>query len=170
MSLSRIPIALQQAVMRCLRDKLQLANHYFGTAYSEPKVNYQQRGTSAGSAYLQTWEIRLNALLLQENQQSFIDEVIPHELAHLLVFRQFGRVPPHGKEWRWVMETILQVPANRTHHFAISSVQSKTFTYQCQCQQHALTIRRHHRVLNGKNVYHCRHCGKELQFIGSTHC
>lgn len=97
MSALRIPIALQQAVMRCLRNKLQLANQHLGTAYPEPKINYYQRGTSAGSAYLQTFEIRLNPVLLLENQQSFIDEVVPHELAHLLVYRQFGRVPPMAK-------------------------------------------------------------------------
>ena len=81
----RLPIALQQAVMRCLREKLQLANAYFGTDYSEPEISYQQRGTSAGSAYLQHWQIRLNPILLIENQQPFVDEVVPHELAHLLV-------------------------------------------------------------------------------------
>lgn len=97
MSTLRIPIALQQAVMQCLRHYLQLANQHLGTAYPEPKVNYHQRGTNAGSAYLQSFEIRLNPVLLLENKQPFIDEVVPHELAHLLVYRQFGRVAPMAK-------------------------------------------------------------------------
>ncbi|HEN3567361.1 SprT family zinc-dependent metalloprotease [Yersinia sp. HM-2024] len=165
MSSLRIPIALQQAVMRCLRHKLQLANQHLGTDYPEPKINYHQRGTSAGSAYLQSFEIRLNPVLLLENQQPFIDEVVPHELAHLLVYRQFGRVPPHGKEWRWMMEHVLQVPASRTHQFEVTSVRSKTFNYQCKCQQHALTIRRHNKVQRGESEYRCRECGEKLQFI-----
>lgn len=161
----RIPIALQQAVMRCLRDKLQLAEQHFSEAFPEPKVVYQQRGTSAGTAWLQAWEIRLNPVLLLENQHSFIDEVVPHELAHLLVFRRFGRVAPHGREWRWMMETVLHVSANRTHQFEISSVQSKTFPYQCSCQRHQLTVRRHNRVLRGDSEYRCRHCGDKLRFV-----
>lgn len=148
--------------MRCLREKLQLASRHFTANYPEPKVNYHQRGTSAGSAYLQHWEIRLNPVLLLENQRTFIDEVIPHELAHLLVFRHFGRVAPHGKEWRWMMETVLQVPASRTHQFAIASVQSKTFPYRCRCRQHQLTIRRHNRVQRGDAEYRCRYCGERL--------
>ena len=60
----RIPIALQQAVMRCLRDKLQLARQHFAVEFPEPKILYQQRGTSAGTAWLQAWEIRLNPVLL----------------------------------------------------------------------------------------------------------
>ena len=110
MNKPRIPIALQQAVMRCLREKLQLARRHFAVEFPEPSIVYQQRGTSAGTAWLQSWEIRLNPVLLLENQQPFIDEVVPHELAHLLVFRQFGRVAPHGREWRWMMESVLLTP------------------------------------------------------------
>ncbi|EIQ92760.1 sprT-like family protein [Yersinia pestis PY-13] len=151
--------------MQCLRHYLQLANQHLGTAYPEPKVNYHQRGTNAGSAYLQSFEIRLNPVLLLENKQPFIDEVVPHELAHLLVYRQFGRVAPHGKEWRWMMEQVLKVPASRTHQFEVASVRSKTFNYQCKCQQHSLTIRRHNKVLRGESEYRCRQCGEKLQFI-----
>jgi SprT protein len=162
----RIPIALQQAVMRCLREKLQLARQHFASEFPEPKILYQQRGTSAGTAWLQNWEIRLNPVLLIENQQPFIDQVVPHELAHLLVFHRFGRVAPHGREWRAVMENVLRVPASRTHQFAIRSVQSNTFPYQCACQQHQLTVRRHNRVLRGESEYRCKECGEKLRFGG----
>ncbi|WP_367671314.1 SprT family zinc-dependent metalloprotease [Serratia symbiotica] len=167
MNKARIPIKLQQAVMRCLREKLQLARQHFSAEFPEPKIIYQQRGTSAGTAWLLAWEIRLHPVLLMENQQAFIDEVIPHELAHLLAFRQFGRVAPHGREWRWMMESVLQVPAKRTHQFEIASVQRKTFPYHCGCQQHQLTVRRHNRVLRGESEYRCCQCGEKLEFIAN---
>lgn len=159
----RIPIALQQSVMQCLRAKLALAEAYFDCTFPEPTITYQQRGTSAGTAWLERWEIRLNPQLLLENQQTFIDEVIPHELAHLLVFRQFGRVAPHGREWRWMMSHVLQTPARRTHEFDLTVVRPNTFPYRCGCQQHALTVRRHNRVLRGEAQYRCRRCGDLLQ-------
>ena len=92
MKTPRIPIALQQAVMRSLRENLAKANLKLGRHYPEPVLVYQQRGTSAGTAWLEKNEIRLNPVLLLENQQAFIDEVVPHELAHLLVWKHFGRV------------------------------------------------------------------------------
>ena len=111
MKTSRLPIAIQQAVMRRLREKLAQANLKLGRNYPEPKLSYTQRGTSAGTAWLESYEIRLNPVLLLENSEAFIEEVVPHELAHLLVWKHFGRVAPHGKEWKWMMESVLGVPA-----------------------------------------------------------
>lgn len=158
----RLPIALQQAVMRTLREKLQQANQRLARNYPEPHLIYQQRGTAAGTAWLASWEIRLNPVLLLENQQAFIEEVVPHELAHLLVWRHFGRVAPHGTEWKWMMETILEVPARRTHSFEVASVRGKSFPYRCRCQQHQLTVRRHNRVVRGETEYRCVQCGERL--------
>ncbi len=97
-----------------------------------------------------------------KNQQAFIDEVVPHELAHLLVWKHFGRVAPHGKEWKWMMEAVLGVPARRTHRFELDSVRQNTFPYRCQCQQHQLTVRRHNRVVRGEATYRCVRCGDLL--------
>jgi SprT protein len=97
---------------------------------------------------------------MMENQQAFIEEVVPHELAHLLVWKHFGRVAPHGKEWKWMMEAVLGVPARRTHQFELESVRRNTFPYRCQCQQHQLTVRRHNRVVRGEATYRCVKCGR----------
>ena len=134
--------------MRSLRENLAKANLKLGRHYPEPALVYQQRGTSAGTAWLEKNEIRLNPVLLLENQQAFIDEVVPHELAHLLVWKHFGRVAPHGKEWKWMMESVLG--------------RKNTFPYRCQCQQHQLTVRRHNRVMRGEATYRCVRCGDVL--------
>lgn len=148
--------------MRCLREKLALANQKLERQYPEPALLWQQRGTAAGTAWLESYEIRLNPMLLLENQQAFIEEVVPHELAHLLVWKHFGRVAPHGKEWKWMMECVLGVPARRTHQFELGSVRKNTFPYRCGCQQHQLTVRRHNRVMRGEATYRCVHCGQPL--------
>ncbi|XBS69100.1 SprT family zinc-dependent metalloprotease [Acerihabitans sp. KWT182] len=160
----RIPIALQQAVMQCLRDNLRLAGQYFNRDFPEPALTYRQRGTSAGTAWLEKWEIRLNPVLLLANQDNFIDEVIPHELAHLLVFRQFGRVAPHGKEWRWMMTEVLKADPRRTHEFDLAQVRTHTYPYACGCRRHDLTVRRHNRIRRGEAQYRCRQCGNILYY------
>ncbi|MEA9391708.1 SprT family zinc-dependent metalloprotease [Acerihabitans sp. TG2] len=161
---THIPIALHQAVMQCLRAKLQQADAYFSCRFPEPALSYRQRGTIAGTAWLEQWEIRLNPVLLLANEATFIDEVIPHELAHLLVYRQFGRVAPHGQQWRWMMSEVLLTEPRRTHNFDVATVRATTFHYRCGCQSHHLTVRRHNRVLRGEAQYRCRHCGDILCF------
>lgn len=163
MKIPRIPIALQQALMRSLREKLHHARLILQRCYPEPTVLYCQRGTMAASAWPESNQIRLNPVLLLENQQQFIDQVIPHELAHLLVWHHFGQVRPHGKEWKWMMETVLNAPALRTHQFALCSLDRQLFHYQCNCQLHWLTLRRHNKVLRGAE-YRCLHCGASLRF------
>lgn len=163
MKSQRIPIALQQAIYSSLRRHLDLANVRLNSHFPEPEILFTQRGSSAGTAWLNENQIRLNPLLMIENQQAFIDEVVPHELAHLLTWRHFGRVAPHGKEWRWMMETVFGVCARRTHQFALDAVRPRTFPYQCRCQRHQLTVRRHNRILRGESQYRCRQCGERLK-------
>ncbi|MGL5007108.1 MAG: SprT family zinc-dependent metalloprotease [Plesiomonas sp.] len=176
---SAIPIALQEYALQRLQNCIAQAQQRLNCPIFMPTINYCQRGMTAGSAHLQRWEIRLNPVLLLENGQVFLDEVIPHEVAHLLVHLYFvqrntrqeslflppqcyNKVAPHGQEWRWMMQTILEQPAKRTHNFNVSSLRKATFPYQCACQAHMLTVRRHNRILRQQAQYRCVHCGEIL--------
>ncbi|TGD02432.1 SprT family zinc-dependent metalloprotease [Salmonella enterica subsp. enterica serovar Wilhelmsburg] len=149
-------------VTRRLREYRAQANHTRDSHTPEPKRVYTQRGTSAGTAWLESYEIRLNPVLLLENIDTFIAEVVPHELAHLLVWKHFGRKAPHGKEWKWMMDRGPRAPPRRTQQLARQSQRPNTIPYHCQCQHHQLTVRRHNRVVRGEAVYRCVHCGEPL--------
>lgn len=76
-----------------------------------PNRHLQVKRKGSGKAYLQLNEIKLNQVLFSENEDAFINEVVPHELAHLITHQVFGRVRPHGNEWKYVMEKVFNVPA-----------------------------------------------------------
>ncbi|OBW91863.1 SprT family zinc-dependent metalloprotease [Gallibacterium salpingitidis] len=154
---------LHLQVNRKLTACLQTAEKFFQCQFARPTISYKLRGMKAGVAYLQQWEIRLNPTLLLENQQAFIDEVVPHELAHLLVYKQFGRVQPHGKEWQMVMNKVFKLEARTRHQFAVESVQGETYPYRCACQLHHLTKRRHNKILREGVEYFCKKCKTKLQ-------
>lgn len=155
-----VPINLQNHVMACLRTHLVQANTFLQTHYNEPSIIYRQKGSVAGSAFLTRWEIQLNRTLLCENGIPFIEEVVPHELAHLLVFKQFGKVKPHGNEWQYMMATVLGREPKTTHHFA---VKRPDYIYVCQCQEHHLTKIRHNKIQRQHTDYRCKKCGTILK-------
>ncbi|MBU2898732.1 SprT family zinc-dependent metalloprotease [Vibrio hepatarius] len=150
----------------------RVAAHYvikaqknFKQSFSIPQLNYKLRGKAAGKAYLQLNEIRLNPILFIENQQAFLNDVIPHEVAHLITYQVYGKVKPHGKEWQLVMESVFGVAAKTTHDFALTSVQGQVFDYRCGCQSHLLTVRRHNKIQRSQSHYRCKLCQKTLIYI-----
>ena len=168
-SIEQIPFRhLKMQVQRKLSQSLQLAAVYFKRKFTMPDVNYELRGIKAGVAYLQKNEIKFNRTLLLENADEFIRQVVPHELAHLIVYQMFGRVKPHGREWQLVMNEIFNLPADTCHQFDIKNVQGKNFEYRCACQTHFLSTRRHNRIVREKIEYLCRKCKGKLVFVDET--
>lgn len=133
-----------------------------------PEVNFKQRGQSAGSFWAKDNSLRFNAVLYQENPTIFLNEIVPHEVAHWAVFHLFGRVPPHGRQWQWVMTQVFKLPAKRTHQLDVTSVSGPQFRYQCQCEEpHFLSRYRHNKVQRGAR-YICKKCRTALCYQPST--
>ena len=155
---------LKMQVQNKLAETLQLAENRFHRKFPIPIISYDLRGVKAGVAYLQKNEIKFNRTLLLGNSDEFIRQVVPHELAHLIVYQVFGRVKPHGREWQAMMTQLFNLPADTCHQFDVESVQGKMFAYQCECQTHYLTICRHNRIQRDKIAYLCRKCYEKLVF------
>ncbi|MEM0909769.1 MAG: SprT family zinc-dependent metalloprotease [Pseudomonadota bacterium] len=130
-----------------------------------PTLSFNQRGMVAGAALLNKNHIRLNASLLEKHPTYFYNQVIPHELAHLAVYYHFGRVKPHGKEWKTVMTKVYALPPHRCHNLPAEDTSIRTFPYQCDCRQIQLSIRRHNKVIRGKATYTCNTCGTPLTYL-----
>lgn len=156
----RITIYLHNQVLACLRTHLTQANNILNTNYKEPKVSYKPKGSVAGCAFLTRWEIQLNSIMLNENGEKFINEVVPHELAHLITFQKFGKVKPHGQEWQYIMSEIMKKEPKVTHNF---NIKRNEYVYICNCQEHYLSPIRHNKIRKNKTSYQCRKCGTILK-------
>lgn len=153
---------LKLQVQRRLNSCLQLAETYFNRSFAMPEISYALRGMKAGVAHLQEHKIRFNPVLLQENQEIFIRQVVPHELAHILVYQLFGRVKPHGREWQMVMQEVFGLPAEVCHQFDTHNT-ANFVTYVCDCQTHQLSMVRHNKIARHKASYVCRQCKTPLR-------
>ncbi|HDX9011743.1 TPA: SprT-like domain-containing protein, partial [Aeromonas dhakensis] len=109
---TRLDPALHEQLLTRVDACFVQAEARLGRSFPRPQVHCNMRGRAAGSARLQTWELRFNPALYQANQQAFLAEVVPHEVAHLLVYALWGegrgksRVLPHGRQWQSVMREL----------------------------------------------------------------
>jgi SprT protein len=132
-----------------------------------PAVRFDLRGRTAGQAVFaadpRDWHIRLNASLLATHPRAMLAETVPHEVAHVVIHRLYGRkVKPHGAEWRALMAAF-GVPATACHTLPAEPVRRlKRYRYRCGCAEPAwLTSIRHRRARAG-TLYYCRRCGEKL--------
>ncbi|MEM5504196.1 SprT family zinc-dependent metalloprotease [Shewanella frigidimarina] len=153
---------LQLQILAKVEADYLLAEQHFKRQFPRPNVHFSLRGKSAGTAHLQTNKLRFNPVLLAENHDIFINEVVPHEISHLLCFHLFGKVKPHGKEWQSVMLTTFKITPKTTHQLNTQSVSGQQFEYFCGCGSINLTIRRHNRIVRGQTQYRCRRCQQTL--------
>lgn len=160
---------IQSAALKTVQKLIEHANSQLQCNIAYPTVTFRASGKRAGTAFLTDHRINLHRTLLQHNPQAYLDDVIPHEVAHLVVYHLYGnikRIKPHGIEWQTVMENVFQVPAKTTHKLDISVLAINQWRYQCGCQEHLLSSRRHGAVQRSKTQYVCRLCNQVLTFQG----
>ncbi|WP_245587927.1 SprT-like domain-containing protein [Carnimonas nigrificans] len=167
LSAAELMAEVERQVGRCMAH----AQRWF-PRLPDPKVWGDLRGKSAGQAHFGRGGVRFNKVLLSEQPRIFINEVVPHEIAHWVVYHGISaRVAPHGKEWRRVMVVMFGLPPAVTHRFDTSVASPAPYLYGCGCRDeygqlrlHGFSLRRHNGVGKGRR-YLCKRCRQSLYFI-----
>jgi len=94
---------------------LEELNEEYGAEFDFPRIEWVVCGTTAGKAWLGQWRIQLNEQLCKENIEDFINDTIPHEVAHLIAYKVFGD-DGHGDGWKSVMRALGLNPS-RCHNY-----------------------------------------------------
>lgn len=111
-------------------------------------------------------ELRLNPALFGTYAHALMDEVLPHEVAHLLVMAKGSRERAHGPRWH-ALCLALGGSGARTHTLPLdASRQQQRWCYRDSAGAiHWLTTTRHRRLQQGM-VYRIRHSGAALTAAG----
>lgn len=139
-------------------------------------VRYNMVGTVAGKAIYKHNLIKLNGGILNRYTEIFINNTVPHEVAHLVAFFLNGDCPPskpHGNEWRGLMWELGLHP-DRTHNYETVSVHgagcekmAKPYRYKCACREIMFSQTRHKRHMqSGPGKYRCLRCRTDFRYIG----
>lgn len=185
---------LRKRVEDKITECIAICEKKYGQSFRRPKVTYNKRGTTAGTANYRTWTIDLNAVLLIENGETFINRTVVHEWAHLVTDQVYpeahhptsnsahsyfrtkrAKRSVHGTQWQSVM-CVLGVDPSRCHSYDTSSVERKRaapFIYRCNCRENIpFTLHKHNKhqasvIAMGieRGGYRCRSCRVTLKFV-----
>ena len=158
--------ALTNAINHRIAELYCRAERHFLKHFKRPTVQLNLRGETAGQAWPERNLLRLNRVLLEENQQHYLEHTLGHEVAHLIADKIYGKkIRPHGSEWKYVMESVFNLPALRTHNYDTRRASKRPFAYRCKCPEKIthFTAIRHNRVLRGTK-YQCLACRSTLTY------
>lgn len=164
---------LCQQLHTATRDWLQRAAPLLrGHGRAEPaiEVRCNLRGKSAGQVRHQadgSLLIRYNLGIASLQPEAFLEQTVPHEVAHVVTWLLHGRrARPHGAEWQAVMHHLGIASPRRCHDFDMPPVRrQRRWPYRCACRVHQLSTTRHRRVQTQGIRYHCSACGTALESL-----
>lgn len=153
---------VEQQVERCIAH----AQRYW-PSLPKPEVRFDLKGRSAGQAHFGHGALRFNWVLLKAQPHAFIEDVVPHEVAHWVdAYGVASKGKPHGPVWRWLIVHLYGRRPSVTHRFDTAVSSPAPWHYGCHCPEgHRLTVHRHRRIARGY-IYRCRRCGQQLRLLG----
>lgn len=119
---------LRKKVEAKTRECLKIAEKHFKVKFEMPEIRYDIKSWVGGLAISPDFIMRLNLILLVENEEHYLATTVPHEVAHLINRRVNKPAPgkkklmPHGKEWKEVM-ALMKVAPTVKHSYDVSSIE-----------------------------------------------
>ena len=138
-----------------------------GTYWEEPNldrwtlIGYNGRlRTTLGRALLEERRVELNPRLLHEHPTELVPTLV-HELAHLVVYRRYGRATPHGIQFRTLMRAVNLSP-KATHDLPADKFKSRRrrYLYLHRCDKCGQTFIARKVYRN----YFCSICGPKMNW------
>jgi SprT protein len=159
---------IENRALECLGTASARLEHPFEL----PEIRYDLRGRAAGQFLVRDKlpRLRFNGELFARYFEENLEETVPHEIAHYIVYELFMknrrvRVLPHGREWQAVMRLLGANPSTR-HNFDMTGIsvrREQRFEWHCDCRTHSIAKRTHLRMLRGQRRA-CVKCGSLLRF------
>ena len=146
-----------------VRETIDLASKLYNRDFTYPKVTFNRKGRTAGMAYSYVWKVMLNLVLLSENYEDFMEQTIPHEVAHLVANKCFNSWG-HDREWKRVMRDFGLVPLRYNSYDLRNVCVGGCYIYKCGCHEYQAS-KQWHNVANERG-YYCTKCGKMFKFTG----
>jgi SprT protein len=153
------------------------ASPLLGIALPLPEIEFTQRGAVAAQTFTYRDEennivktrLNYNPYYIVEDPQKFMEQTIPHEVAHIFQHALHPQSKPHGIEWIGIMKKFGVTPEIYTDIHVDNPVpQAKLLhLYQCmECGAKKVFNKKEHDQFEGKlKLPECEKCGGVMEFV-----
>jgi SprT protein len=127
-----------------------------------PHPDFSLRGTCAGQANDRL--LRFNLDIAVNNIEAFLDDIVPHEIAHVIQRRKYPYSKSHSPEWKKYCILLTGRELARCHTFDCQKariVRRKKYTCGCMGKIFNLSTIKINRINRGAK-YVCPQCRIEL--------
>lgn len=170
--LDAVPRNIVDATETCLIKSLEKGKAALNIEIPFEGVRFFHKSSTAGYVVpAKSNIVYLNYDFVKNNLGYFLQQTIPHEVAHLFAraiqVKKRKLEGPHGRTWKSIMRNVYGIEPERTHDLdPIQSPSSrKKHKYICNCMKHLLTDACHRKVQNGTKNYRCVKCKGSLTYL-----
>lgn len=114
----------REEIEREIRSYLKQFEFHLLHRFGEVRLTTSTKGRVAAYAYSWQNRICINPVLFLENREDFLDQTIPHEVAHIVADKYYKKDCAHGNHWKLMMAKIGK-PADRCHQYDTSKSKMK---------------------------------------------
>jgi SprT protein len=112
---------LQQQCLNEVEQMYSTAEQYFSRKFTRVPVifsNHMKRMAGKATGYRTGKPLKLtfSNVVLGLNENEFIEQTVPHEVAHLIGLEHFGKLD-HGPEWSLIMTKVFERKDDTYHKY-----------------------------------------------------
>lgn len=167
MSLEALQVDTVKKTVTRIEECLAQAGAYYKRTFWLHEVKFDLTGQAAGMFCVRNESrqyIRINRTLLDANPAEMFNQVIPHEVAHLVAYQIHGRLKAHGPEWQAIMRNCFNLEPDRCHTLDTSLSSTNPYAYRCACLTHKVSKRIHNQIVRRPGSRICAKCKVGLKF------
>lgn len=161
-----------------LRNSLDLTNYFInystkfmnGTPDSIGKLKTTTHYRTNGNKYDFTFYFYKD--YMEQNIEHYCNSIVPHEVAHMFTRIHYGKVQPHGLQFRYICSLLTDSDVVNQTTCDIEYIQSnkttkKLYNYKCSICGEIIQLSkiRHNKVMRGTATYSHTTDGGLLKFV-----
>lgn len=112
--------------------------------------------------------LNFNMILAEENEEEFLSQVVPHEVAHIIANKFYKQNCGHDVLWQSVMIKWGKDP-KRCHHFSVENSSQSRRNYHWKCSKCGTEFHvgknLHEKIQNNYHKYACSKCRQKYTLV-----